>query len=108
MGVPDYGFGRGASASYLRHCSRFSFSSISSTKYITNTKLFSFAFWDGEGKIRASFTSALTVTDRDSDKYNAAASRLGYRVAQLVQALCYKPERRGFDSRWCHWDFSLT
>jgi hypothetical protein len=28
-------------------------------------------------------------------------------VAQLV-ALRYKPERRGFDSRWCHWNFSLT
>jgi len=20
----------------------------------------------------------------------------------------YKPEGRGFDSRWCHWNFSLT
>jgi hypothetical protein len=29
-------------------------------------------------------------------------------VAQLVEALCYKLEGRGFDSRWCHWDFSLT
>jgi hypothetical protein len=23
----------------------------------------------------------------------------------LVEALCYKPEGRGFDSRWCHWKF---
>jgi len=23
-------------------------------------------------------------------------------VAQLVEALRYKPEGRGFDSRWCH------
>jgi hypothetical protein len=29
-------------------------------------------------------------------------------VAQLVDALRYKPEGRGFDSRWCHWKFSLT
>ena len=29
-------------------------------------------------------------------------------LAQLVQALRYNPEGRGFDSRWCHWDFSLT
>jgi hypothetical protein len=29
-------------------------------------------------------------------------------VAQLVQALRYKSEGRGFDSRWCHWNFSLT
>jgi hypothetical protein len=29
-------------------------------------------------------------------------------VAQLVEALRYKPEGRGFGSRWCHWNFSLT
>ena len=32
----------------------------------------------------------------------------GYAVAQLVEALLYKLEGRGFDSRWCHWNFSLT
>jgi hypothetical protein len=26
-------------------------------------------------------------------------------VAQLVEALRYKSEGRGFDSRWCHWSF---
>jgi hypothetical protein len=31
----------------------------------------------------------------------------GHTVAQLV-ALRYKPEGRVFDSRWCHWNFSLT
>jgi hypothetical protein len=29
-------------------------------------------------------------------------------VAQLVEALRYKPEGREFHSRWCHWNFSLT
>ena len=29
-------------------------------------------------------------------------------VAQLVTALRYKSEGRGFDSWWCHWNFSLT
>jgi len=29
-------------------------------------------------------------------------------VGQLVKALRYVPEGRGFDSRWCHWNFSLT
>ena len=29
-------------------------------------------------------------------------------VAKLVEALRYKPEGRGFDSRLCHWNFSLT
>ena len=33
---------------------------------------------------------------------------LNLEVAQLVEALRYKPEGRGFDSRWCHWNFSLT
>ena len=26
-------------------------------------------------------------------------------MAQLVEELRYKPEGRGFDSRWCHWNF---
>ena len=32
----------------------------------------------------------------------------GNAVAQLVEALRYKLEGRGFDSRWCHWNFSLA
>jgi len=32
----------------------------------------------------------------------------GHLVAQLVEALRHKPEGHGFDSRWCHWSFSLT
>jgi hypothetical protein len=32
----------------------------------------------------------------------------GHAVAQLVEALHYKSEDRGFDSRWCQWNFSLT
>jgi hypothetical protein len=31
-----------------------------------------------------------------------------YAVAQLVEALRYKPEGRWFDSRWSHWNFSMT
>jgi hypothetical protein len=33
---------------------------------------------------------------------------MGHAVTQLVEVLCYKPEGCGFDSRWCHWNFSLT
>jgi hypothetical protein len=29
-------------------------------------------------------------------------------MAKLVQALCYKPEGRGFDSRYGSWDFPLA
>ena len=32
----------------------------------------------------------------------------GYAMAQLFEALRYKPEGRGFDSRWYLWNFSLT
>ena len=32
----------------------------------------------------------------------------GHVVVHLVEAPSYKPEGRGFDSRWCHWNFSLT
>jgi hypothetical protein len=31
-----------------------------------------------------------------------------YAVTRLVEALSYKPEGLGFDSRWCHWNFSST
>ena len=33
---------------------------------------------------------------------------MGHEVAQLAEALRYKPVGRGFDSRWYHWNFSLT
>jgi hypothetical protein len=33
--------------------------------------------------------------DNDDDLFG------GHAVAQLVEKLCYKPEGRGFDSRWC-------
>jgi hypothetical protein len=32
----------------------------------------------------------------------------GYTVAQFVEALHYKPESRGVDSRQSYWNFSLT
>jgi hypothetical protein len=32
----------------------------------------------------------------------------GHPVVQLVEALRYKPEGRGFDTRWGHWYFSST
>jgi hypothetical protein len=32
---------------------------------------------------------------------------LGARGGVLVKALRYKPAGSGFDSRWCHWNFSV-
>jgi hypothetical protein len=28
-------------------------------------------------------------------------------VTQVVEALHYKQEGRGFDSQWCHWNFDI-
>jgi hypothetical protein len=33
---------------------------------------------------------------------------LGVRGGVVVKALHYKLAGRGFDSRWCHWNFSVT
>ena len=33
---------------------------------------------------------------------------VGTRGGVVVKALRYKPVVRGFDSRWCHWNFSVT
>jgi hypothetical protein len=41
------------------------------------------------------------------DFWHSLQSR-GHAVVQLVEALRYKPEGRGFDYRWYHWNFSLT
>ena len=35
-------------------------------------------------------------------------THLGDRNGTVVKVLCYKSEGRWFDSRWCHWNFSLT
>jgi hypothetical protein len=45
------------------------------------------------------FRASFIISD-----YNQLAARGG----AVVEALRYKPEGRGIDSRWCHWNFSLT
>jgi hypothetical protein len=32
----------------------------------------------------------------------------GARSGVVIKALRYKPAGRGFNSRWCHWHFSVT
>ena len=54
---------------------------------------------------RSFFPSALVLP---SQFYSVYIMYSGHAVAQLVETLRYKPEGRGFDSRWCHWNFSLT
>jgi hypothetical protein len=46
--------------------------------------------------------------DDDEVLFKTSSSQSGHVVAQLVEALHYKSEGHGFNSRWCHWNFSLT
>jgi len=39
---------------------------------------------------------------------NAHKAMQGARGSLVVKALRYKPAGRGFDSRWGHWNFSVT
>jgi len=49
------------------------------------------------------FTVLLLLCIRLVCMYNKRA-----RGGVVVKALRYKPEGRGFDSRWCHWNFSVA
>jgi len=37
-----------------------------------------------------------------------ACQKIGARGGAGVEAMRYKPEGRRFNSRWCHWNYSLT
>jgi hypothetical protein len=40
--------------------------------------------------------------------FHSLLTVMGAQCGVVVKALCYKPAGRRFDSRWCHWDFSVT
>ena len=54
--------------------------------------------------------SARSAPERQNprDLYQLSRCIMGHTVARLVDALRYKSEGRGFDSRCCHWNVSLT
>jgi hypothetical protein len=66
------------------------------------------------------FLSALQVSSESSRSSSGAWYNILYYTVQSVQSCCkhavahlveslrYKPEGRGFGSRWCHCNFSLT
>jgi hypothetical protein len=41
-------------------------------------------------------------------EFTSLIAMWGHEVSQLVEALRYNPEGRGFDSCLYHWNFSLT
>ena len=74
---------------YLYVCINFSF-----LKFIGNTLLQNFS--PSKKNCNYRLTNGISYPIR------------GHAVAQSVEALRYMSEGRGFDSRWCHWNFSLT
>jgi hypothetical protein len=46
----------------------------------------------------------LRITNLGISTYVTAGARGGV----VFKALQYKPAGRGFNSRWCHWNFSVT
>jgi hypothetical protein len=52
------------------------------------------------------YINNLKIMEETINSNNIFFSR--HAVAKMVEALRYKPEGCGFDSRWCHWNFSLT
>jgi hypothetical protein len=48
----------------------------------------------------------IILTDNISELTNLITMWV-HEMVKLFEALCYKPESSGFDSRWCY-DYSLT
>jgi hypothetical protein len=63
------------------------------------------ATWDGEVVVNSLRSTILACTIKLSEIHFL---RTGVRGGAVVEALRYKPEGRGIDSRWCNWNFSLT
>jgi hypothetical protein len=48
------------------------------------------------------------ITEHEMRVLVSSTTFVGARGGAVVEALRYKPEGRGIDSRWCHWILSLT
>ena len=74
------------------------------------------ALRDGKYRVRIPENVTFFLFPRCQYRHRSSPSLIlnGYRVhsgdrgGTVVKALCYKSEGRWFDSRWCHWNFSLT
>ena len=66
------------------------------------------AQWGNSGRNVQVITRLSTVEVKKECIYTFYTPIRGYTVAQLVEALRYKQEGRGFVSRLCHFNFSLT
>jgi hypothetical protein len=65
--------------------------------------------------MHSKFIESVSVTDMDRRPKSLTLFSMvlplyvvGDRGGTVVKVLCYKSEGCWFDSRWCHWNFSLT
>jgi len=54
-----------------------------------------------------SWNSVLMLRSGSLKTYLVHTTR-GDRGSTVVKVMCYKSKARWLDSRWCHWNFSLT
>ena len=54
------------------------------------------------------FVAAFLYFTRALSYFRLLHLLLGHAVTQLVETLLYKPEIRGFDYRWCCWNFLIN
>jgi hypothetical protein len=67
------------------------------------------ASYTGADKTLARPTSRCILFDGESISFDASlVIYKGARGGVVVKTLRYKPAGRGFVSRWCHWNFSVT
>ena len=67
--------------------------------------------WENCQRVLPSTPLALYIEDRSSmavKNRDAHGDSSGVRDGVVVKALRYKPAGRGFDSRCCHWKFSVA
>jgi hypothetical protein len=55
-----------------------------------------------------SFSGRIMKAGSLNDYTGLITTQLGGRDGAVVKVLRYKSEGRWFDSRWCHWKFSVT
>ena len=60
------------------------------------------------GKLKVEVRRRKTITILFVYLFNGLFEDAGARGGVVVKALRYKPAGREFDSRWCHWNFSVT
>jgi len=78
---------------------------------VASTEHWHFPFWDPSSNLSMdiNYSEFLHTFLRDLNTNIVVVPQIkGHPVVQLDEALRYRPEGHGFDSRWCHQNFALT